>query len=312
MMALMAKCGRKRVDSHACRNLHSLIWRTGKVLPVTISTVTMRKRISRRKLAAIPTLHPLLKLRDWATTIFKYGGHFFLRGKSLEHAGSFGEELRDFWGKIAVAEPQLPLPDPERWHQHIPVCIHGDEGRGRQGQPVLVLSYQPLLPLQDQKSTMAVHLGFLLGPSSSGWLFQFQWWAIPTCTIWYLWGPCQSQANLVHTVALYAAPVPIFKRELEDCSWRNGERFEPHACWWHHSNSFQFQQIFIFSLVPALQNAQNCVNPYSAALSRWSGTGSSTRTSSPTQGAKGTGRSYGLPLDWTVDTTAQGNAIDVT
>ena len=62
MMALMAKCGRKRVDPHACRNLHSLIWRTGKVLPVTISTVTMRKRISRRKLAAIPTLHPLLKL----------------------------------------------------------------------------------------------------------------------------------------------------------------------------------------------------------------------------------------------------------
>ena len=103
MMALMAKCGRKRVDSHACRNLHSLIWRTGKVLPVTISTVTMRKRISRRKLAAIPTLHPLLKLSDWALTIFKYGGHFFLRGKSLEHAGSFGEELSDFTGPREVA-----------------------------------------------------------------------------------------------------------------------------------------------------------------------------------------------------------------
>ena len=103
MMALMAKCGRIRVDSHACRNLHSLIWRTGKVLPVTISTVTMRKRISRRQLAAIPTLHPLLKLSDWALTIFKYGGHFFLRGKSLEHAGSFGEELSDFTGPREVA-----------------------------------------------------------------------------------------------------------------------------------------------------------------------------------------------------------------
>ena len=159
MMDRMAKCGRTRVDSHACRNLHSLIWKAGKVLPIKISYVTMNKRISRRKLASIPTSPPILKLSDWATTIFSRGGHFFLRGKSLETASTFGIQLEDFWSKMAVAEPKLPLPDSTKRSQHIPICLHGDEGRGRQKQPALVISYQPLLPLHDKKTNMAVHPG---------------------------------------------------------------------------------------------------------------------------------------------------------
>lgn len=158
MMTQMAKCGRTRVDSHACHNLHKLIWRTGKVLPMPISHVVMRKRLSRKKLAAIPMSHPILKLSDWATTIFKYGGHFLLRGRSLDCASRFADELQDFWDKIALAEPSFPLPDQRRRSQHIPICIHGDEGRGKHGQPVLVLSYQSMLPLRDEKSTMSVCL----------------------------------------------------------------------------------------------------------------------------------------------------------
>ena len=159
-MGLLAKCGRKRVDSHACRKLHSLLWRTGKLLPVHIELLTLRKRMSRRKLVTVPTSHPVLKLSHWAVTAFKYGGHFFLRGQSLDHAPNFGRELQDFWEKMAVAEPDLPLPDKDKWCQHIPISLHGDEGRGKQNQPVLILSYQPVFPLKDKRSNMSVYLGF--------------------------------------------------------------------------------------------------------------------------------------------------------
>lgn len=158
MLIQLAKCGKKRVDPHACRNLHNLITRTGRVLPVPISYLRMCKRISRRKLAAIPMAHPILKLTSWAETIFNHGGHFFMRGRSFDTVLKFQEELLDFWTKYAKAEGDHPffckVTDRNSWPQYIPIAIHGDEGRGRQKQPVLVISYQPLLPLLNQKTNM--------------------------------------------------------------------------------------------------------------------------------------------------------------
>lgn len=171
MLAAMAKCGKKRVDSHACRNLHNLVSRKGPRLPVKVSTVQMRKRISRRKLNEIPMAHPVLKLSDWAATVFKSGGHFFMRGQSMDSASEFSLELRDFWGKYSKNEPQHPffekVPNPDHWGEYIPVMIHGDEGRGRQKQPVLVIAYQPVLPLKEEKSNMKK----LLGHIYSNWVY---------------------------------------------------------------------------------------------------------------------------------------------
>ena len=36
----------------------------------------------------------------------------------------------------------------------IPLALHGDEGRARAKQPILVMSVQPLLPLNDGKTNM--------------------------------------------------------------------------------------------------------------------------------------------------------------
>ena len=76
-MERMAKCGNKRVDSHACRNLHNLIRRKGKILPVHVSFLEMQERMSCKKLNMVPVAHPIVRLSDWARVSFKAGGHFF-------------------------------------------------------------------------------------------------------------------------------------------------------------------------------------------------------------------------------------------
>lgn len=154
----LAKCGRKRVDPNACRNLHNLIKRKGRLLPVTISYIPMSKRLSRRRLATVPTVHPVIKLSEWAKTIFGKGGHFFMRGRSLRSVRVFRKELREFWERYAQADPGHPffsqVLERDQWSQYIPIAIHGDEGRGKHHQPIMILSYQPLLPLRGQNSTM--------------------------------------------------------------------------------------------------------------------------------------------------------------
>ena len=159
MMERMAKCGNKRVDFHACRNLHNLIRRKGKILPVHVSFLEMQKRMSRKKLNMVPVAHPIVRLSDWARVSFKAGGHFFLRGNSLANAAAFGLELQEFWSHFGATHPDFPLPDANKRAWHIPIAIHGDEGRGRAKQPILIIAFQPLLPLQGQKSNMRGLLG---------------------------------------------------------------------------------------------------------------------------------------------------------
>lgn len=163
MLTALAQCGKGKLDSHACRNLHGLIKRKGKLLQVNISYMMLQKRLSRRKLVAVEMPHPLLKLSDWARTIFQHGGHFFMKGHSLDSVRTFKEELHTFWVRYAKADPTHPffraVPNQSEWDTYIPIAIHGDEGRGRQKQPVMIISYQPLLPIKEEKSTMKKYLG---------------------------------------------------------------------------------------------------------------------------------------------------------
>lgn len=90
--------------------------------------------------------HPVLHLSSCAETIFSKGGHFFLQGKDLSEADDFSRTLLDFWEKFSTTHPDFVVPN-ELWDHAIPVCLHGDEGRGRLKQPVMVMSVQPLLLL---------------------------------------------------------------------------------------------------------------------------------------------------------------------
>lgn len=158
LLSKMAKCGKSKLDSHICRNLHSTAKKFDKVLPVQISSVPTSVRISRRRPQRVPVNYPVLYLSDWAECIFNGGGHFFLGGRSLDQLGEFQSILLDFWEKFHIADPNFgfcnEVPRSE-WHQAIPIALHGDEGRGRQKLPVMVMAAQTVIPLKNNKSNMA-------------------------------------------------------------------------------------------------------------------------------------------------------------
>ena len=147
----MAQCGKHRSDSHACKNLHALLHRSGYTIPVKVTTVTAPVRLSKRgssKKAKIQ--YPVLQLSDWCRCIFKLGGHFLMGGWNLDQADAFGETLQLFWRRFQCYHPDLPFyAESHDWKYCIPFALHGDEGRGAGKKPIMVISAQPMITLPD-------------------------------------------------------------------------------------------------------------------------------------------------------------------
>ena len=160
----LAKTGKSKKDSHVCSNLHRVIEKTGKKLPVKIKTVPLWVRYSRKRPQLAFVNYPVLRITEWARYIFDSGGHFFLGGRSMDHLPTVRQELREFWERYRVIDPTFaPLQtwaagDP-RWEFNIPIALHGDEGRGRGKQAIMILSVQPVLPLHMHSTNMRGRLG---------------------------------------------------------------------------------------------------------------------------------------------------------
>lgn len=154
----MARCGKTKLDSHINRNLQNTIRNEGKIVPVTISTVQTRIRVSKRRRTLSAVSWPVIRLSSWAECIFDYGGHMFLGGRDLDHADSFAELLADFWAKFQKVDGEFSflqrVPQSE-WSKCVPIAIHGDEGRGKQKLPCMVVGIQCLLPINDYKTNMS-------------------------------------------------------------------------------------------------------------------------------------------------------------
>ena len=80
-----------------------------------------------------------------------------MAGGTLDQVDQFGKELETFWKNFKVADPGFRFtqetPQAE-WCRCIPIALHGDEGRGKAKQPVMVISVQTVLPLTEGKSNM--------------------------------------------------------------------------------------------------------------------------------------------------------------
>lgn len=159
-IAKMANCGRAD-HRNVCRNLHLHIKNSGKLLPVKISHVHVLVRHSGKRPVPVLVKYPVLHLSDWVKCIFSYGGHFFLGGKSMDHMDEFRGKLCGFWENFRKSEPTLPLfkEDSVDYSTCIPIALHGDEGRGRQKQPVMCVGVQPILPIHKGRTNMSGTFG---------------------------------------------------------------------------------------------------------------------------------------------------------
>ena len=132
----------------------------GRRLNVKKSSVELWVRSSRKRLAQRLVNYPVLLPSDWVDLLFSYGGHFFLGGRSLESQDTLKEveaELDQFWTRYRVIDESFPMFHDlarEEWKRCIPIAIHGDEGRGKAKAPVMVISFQCILPLVGKQTNM--------------------------------------------------------------------------------------------------------------------------------------------------------------
>lgn len=143
-----------KTGKNASRDFHRYIHKGGKTFPVNISTVTVRirkkvpaqgargRRVRKEQDVDFPVIH----CSSWLKGILEVRPEFWLAGNT------FGEKacnmLDDFWEKFAAANDWHPIheqPFNDR-ARTIPIAIHGDEGRGLCRTPLLVISFQCIVP----------------------------------------------------------------------------------------------------------------------------------------------------------------------
>ena len=119
----------------------------GWCIPVRVSETVLRiKNVRTRKEHNVAW--PVLKLSDWAATELSKGGEMFLGGCNVCDEVSWRALLRGFWARYYEKDPGHLLYDPEMGlnpETVIPYMLHGDEGRGRNKQPLLSISFQCLI-----------------------------------------------------------------------------------------------------------------------------------------------------------------------
>ena len=100
--------------------------------------------------------YPVILLTNWMKTILQKSPRFLLGGHDIGGSAYMGM-LEEFWDNFRLVDDSHPIyqKDPSRRKRTIPIALHGDEGRGLSRAPVLILSYQVLIPFTGVESLNA-------------------------------------------------------------------------------------------------------------------------------------------------------------
>ena len=93
---------------------------------------------------------PLLKLRDWCTFLVRNSCWHIVTGLVRQDQKREEDILEAFWNTYKERCPHHPIFQLAKegklsLRRTAPVCMHGDEGRGRRRDPFLILSFRSLL-----------------------------------------------------------------------------------------------------------------------------------------------------------------------
>lgn len=148
----IARAGQSK--KNACRNLHTLINRSGILFPVRIDaalvSVAYRKPVFRRE----KLWWPIIRMTDWATTMLRERPGMLLGGHNLEQVNQWNQMFIDFWTDYFSGHPGHPLAaSGYNLGFCIPYFFHGDEGRGFRQRAVMVESFQPVISRKGPSCT---------------------------------------------------------------------------------------------------------------------------------------------------------------
>ena len=155
-MEAIARCGSNQAsEKNIRRNLHSLIHRTGKTLPVAIDYVRCNVRRVRGKIEMVPLPWPVVFLSTWMHYILSSGGKVLLGGFHIAQEYMWRKLFAEFWCDYRKLDPSHPIYElgVTDFSTYIPFTIHGDEGRGKNKVGVMVESFCPLISINGLKRT---------------------------------------------------------------------------------------------------------------------------------------------------------------
>ncbi len=142
--------GRKNIS----RNFHRLLQREGKLLPVKVSMVKLRVQLHRPRVQEVEAEYPFIRLQDWARYLLENNSKYLLGGFDITETKNYTEVFQRFWRNYRYLDGKHPTYSHFKEFGHvIPYLVHGDEGRGKGKNPILITSYQPLIAVGGEDYT---------------------------------------------------------------------------------------------------------------------------------------------------------------
>ena len=166
-MEEMARCTiNNKSEGNLRRNLHSLIHKKGRTLPISIDYVRCTVKKVRFKVSLVTLAWPVILLSTWMKFILEAGGQILLAGLNiLDDECKWRSMFRAFWSDYRRVDPTHPIfhreGDPDDYDMFLPYTIHGDEGRGKAKIPVMVESFCPVIGMRGPKKTQPQRVPWL-------------------------------------------------------------------------------------------------------------------------------------------------------
>lgn len=129
-----------------------------KILDVKVTFITLTLKAKWPKIKPEKLPYPFVSLSSWARYMLEKEPRYFLGGcPYLSASDVYCETLKKFWTTYRGIDPNHPIFtdfNEADMAFTIPYAIHGDEGRGRNFIPTLVVvAYQMVIPGRGMEHT---------------------------------------------------------------------------------------------------------------------------------------------------------------
>lgn len=119
-----------------------------------VSMVKLRVQLHRPRVQEVEAEYPFIRLQDWARYLLENNSKYLLGGFDITETKNYTEVFQRFWRNYRYLDGKHPTYSHFKEFGHvIPYLVHGDEGRGKGKNPILITSYQPLIAVGGEDYT---------------------------------------------------------------------------------------------------------------------------------------------------------------
>ena len=149
-MIRLAQCtANENRERNLRRNLPRIVSKHGRQLDIKISSVPCKAKVFKNGKTRIQTVKwPVMHMSQWLECMLSRGGELILAGHHVSKVDCWQEVFSQFWDSYQQVDPSHPVfheVPKELRGTYLPLTLHGDEGRGRNKDPVLIESFVPVI-----------------------------------------------------------------------------------------------------------------------------------------------------------------------